>query len=132
MRYLLDTNTCIAYLNGRSESVKNRLLSSEGEDLFLCSVVKAELTYGAMKSQRVETNMAKLHTFFDYFVSLPFGDREAEKYGEIRSVLEGQGKIIGPNDLMIASIASANDMILVTNNTKEFQRVEGLRIEDWL
>jgi len=131
MRYLLDTNICIAYLNGRSDNVRDNFLQYNPSDIFLCSVVKAELIYGAMKSQKKDENLQKLKYFFDRFNSFAFDDNSSIIYGQIRADLEKIGNIIGPNDLMIASIAISNDITLVTNNTKEFSRVKNLKIEDW-
>ena len=131
MRYLLDTNICIAYLNGRSLNVKRNFLQNSPSEIFLCSIVKAELIYGAMKSKKVEQNIEKLEQFFKQFSSLPFDDDSSKIYGKIRANLEKSGNIIGLNDLLIASVALANDMTLVTNNIGEFERVEGLKIVDW-
>jgi tRNA(fMet)-specific endonuclease VapC len=93
--------------------------------------VKAELYYGAYRSSRLESNLELYREFFSEFVSLPFDGRAAEVYGRIRVQLERLGTPIGPNDLHIASITIANNLILVTHNTREFSRVEGLEIEDW-
>lgn len=131
MTYLLDTNTCINYLNGKSEKIRNNLESKQPEEIMVCAVVKAELFYGALKSGRPEENLEKVHKFLDRFVSLPFDDTTAEKYGEIRVDLEKAGTPIGPNDLLIAAIAAVNNSILVTHNTREFRRVRKLKIEDW-
>ena len=131
MTYLLDTNTCINYLNGKSEKIRNKLESKQPEEIMVCAVVKAELFYGALKSGRPEENLEKVHKFLDRFVSLPFDDTTAEKYGEIRVDLEKAGTPIGPNDLLIAAIAAVNNSILVTHNTREFRRVRKLKIEDW-
>jgi tRNA(fMet)-specific endonuclease VapC len=131
MKYLLDTNTCIRFLNGRSESIKRKMKVTEPEDIVLCSVVKAELFYGSLKSRHPEKNLQKQYLFVNRFKSLPFDDDSAEKYGEIRANLEKTGMIIGPNDLLIASITLTHNVILVTNNLKEFSRIEGLKIEDW-
>jgi len=129
--YLLDTNTCIHFLNGSSASIKQQLQNSTPNEIVLCSVVKAELLYGARYSQKVEANLQRLKQFFVPLSSLSFDDRSAEEYAQIRADLTRQGKLIGPNDLMIAAIARAHDAILVTNNTAEFQRVANLRLVDW-
>ena len=129
--FLLDANTCIQYLNGRSDRVRQRFESVSPEDVVLCSVVKAELFYGAMKSARIAENLSRAETFARRFVSLPFDDAAAVAYGEIRARLERQGRIIGPNDLLIAAIALAHGVTLVTHNTDEFSRIEELRLEDW-
>jgi tRNA(fMet)-specific endonuclease VapC len=129
--YLLDTNTCISYLNGRSDSIRRRFEATRPQDIVVCSVVKAELFYGALKSRNPVTNLAKQRRFLERFVSLPFDDLAAEAYGRIRARLEQAGQLIGPNDLLIAAIAVAHQVTLVTHNTREFQRVEGLQIDDW-
>ena len=131
MTYLLDTNTCIRYLNGQSASVLRRLQSLPLTEVAVCSVVKAELYYGAMKSDNPNQTLAKQRMFLDAFASLPFDDLAAELYGRIRADLSRKGTPIGPYDLMIAAIALAHDAILVTHNVREFGRVEGLRFEDW-
>jgi tRNA(fMet)-specific endonuclease VapC len=131
VRYLLDTNVCARYLNGRSPSVRTRIRSTNREDIVVCSVVKGELFYGAMRSNNPEITLARQQQFLNLFVSLPFDDAAALIYGQIRAELTGLGTPIGPNDLQIAAIALANDLILVTHNTGEFSRVNGLQIEDW-
>lgn len=131
MKYLLDTNTCIRHLNRRSESIIRKLASLVPEDIAVCSVVKAELFYGARKSNQPERTLARQQLFLNRFTSLPFDDRAAEIYGSVRAQLEARGTPIGPNDLMIAAIAVANGLILVTNNVREFSRVEGLQLDDW-
>jgi tRNA(fMet)-specific endonuclease VapC len=94
-------------------------------------VVKAELFYGAMNSQNPAKTLALQEIFLNQFVSLPFDDRAAKIFGEIRAHLARLGTPIGPYDLQIAAIALANDVTLVTHNTREFSRVPHLRIEDW-
>lgn len=131
MIYLLDANTCIGFLNGTSERIRHHMETVAARDIALCSVVKAEMIYGAFKSAWPERNLIRQRHFFRRFVSLPFDDSAADAYGEIRAHLEKVGKLIGPNDLMIAAIARANGLTLVTHNTREFQRVEGLRLTDW-
>lgn len=131
MSYLLDTNACIKYLSERDSLVKSKLSSSSPEDIALCAVTKAELLYGAYKSSRRESNLQLLERFFERFKSFPFDDRAAEEYGHIRAALAVAGTPIGPNDLLIAAIAVANKVTLVTHNTNEFNRVKGLQIEDW-
>jgi tRNA(fMet)-specific endonuclease VapC len=101
------------------------------QDLSLCSAVKAELLYGAAKSNLAERTLARLKIFFDVFTSLPFDDRAAAAYGNIRAELEKHGTPIGPNVLMIAAIALANRLTLVTHNQREFGRVATLKLEDW-
>lgn len=129
--YLLDTNVCIRLLNEAHPSVQQHFRSLAPADIALCSVVKAELLFGARRSARVEENLQRLKRFFAPLNSLPFDDLCAEHYALIRADLLSQGKPIGPNDLLIAAIARAYDAVLVTHNTGEFGRVIGLRMEDW-
>ena len=129
--FLLDTNVCIHLLNERHPAIERHFRACSPTDIRLCSIVKAELLYGARHSQRVETNLQRLQLFFAPLESLPFDDRSAEEYGLIRSSLAQRGNPIGPNDLMIAAIARAHDQILVTHNTQEFGRIPGLRLADW-
>jgi tRNA(fMet)-specific endonuclease VapC len=129
--YLLDTNTCIQYLTRRNSPIVAKLSSLRHQDVVLCDIVKAELYYGAYKGTRLESNFALYRQFFREFTSLPFDGSAAEVYGRIRVYLEARGNPIGPNDLQIAAIALANNLILVTHNTREFNRVPELRTEDW-
>jgi tRNA(fMet)-specific endonuclease VapC len=131
MIYLLDTNVCIHLLNKRHDVILQHLRQHAPTDIALCSVVKAELLYGARRSQRAEANLQLLKTFFAPLQSLPFDDDCAEHYGQIHADLLTLGKPIGPNDTLIAAIARAHDATLITHNTDEFSRVAGLRIADW-
>lgn len=128
--YLLDTNVCIGLLKG-IEPLAARLRQAAPREVVLCSVVLAELYWGARKSLRVDSNLAVLRRFTGSFKSLPFDDRAAEEYGLIRAGLERAGTPIGPNDLLIASIARSHDCVLATMNEREFLRVSGLRVEVW-
>ena len=129
--YLLDTNVCIHLLNNRHSQIEKHFRASSPSEIALCSIVKAELLFAARHSKKVEANLQLLTHFFAPLRSLPFDDRCAQEYGLIRADLSSQGKIIGPNDLLIAAIARAYDAVLVTLNTEEFTRVTGLRLEDW-
>ncbi len=129
--YLLDTNACIAVLNGSSPPLVARLQQHNPVNILLCSVVKAELVYGAYRSSRAADNLRLLDRFFEPFTSLPFDDDCCNVYGRIRSDLARLGTPIGPNDLLIAATAVANDVTLVTANSREFGRVAGLAVENW-
>jgi tRNA(fMet)-specific endonuclease VapC len=129
--FLLDTNLCIQLLNNHSAQIQDHFLQHSPEEIVLCSIVKAELLYGARHSQQVEANLQLLKRFFRPLQSLPFDDRCAEEAGQIRADLASQGSPIGPNDLLIAATARAYDAVLVTQNTKEFSRVTNLRLIDW-
>ena len=129
-RYLLDTNACIALMKENAGLVA-RVRHAGMESLMLCAPVKAELWFGACKSQRVAENQHRLRQFFNDLPSLPFDDAAAERCGEIRATLATQGKPIGPYDLQIAAIALSSNLIVVTRNLDEFSRVSGLAIENW-
>ena len=131
MKYALDANTCINFLNGRNPSLRARLLGEPAANIVICCVVKAELFFGSYNSRTPERNLAEQRQFFSRFNSAPFDDAAAEIYGEIRSHLKRVGTPIGPNDLLIASIALANNLTLVTHNSAEFGRVPHLSMEDW-
>jgi tRNA(fMet)-specific endonuclease VapC len=131
MKYLLDTNVCIVYIKGRNLSLKRRFDTLPIEEIAVCSVVKAELFYGAVKSANPERNFALQQAFLDQFVSLSFDDLAATTFGTVRAQLETRGTPIGAYDLQIAAIALANNLTLVTHNRREFERVEGLQLEDW-
>ena len=131
MSYLLDTNICIAFLNEREARLKKKLERTSPERLKLCSVVKAELLYGARHSARVDANLERMARFFAAFESVPFDDDAASHYSLLRTQLQRAGTPIGGNDMMIASIALASDFTLVTRNQDEFLRVAGLRVEAW-
>jgi len=131
VRVLLDTNVCIRVLNGSSQPVVARLRELDPGDVVMSAVVRAELVYGARKSRHVAANLRLVDAFCEPFVCLPFDDRAADVYGDIRADLERLGQPIGPNDLLIASTALAHSLTLVTHNLSEFARVPGLGIEDW-
>lgn len=128
--YLLDTNAWIAYLNPGQSPVVDRMRQYPANDLFLCSIVRAELFYGAYKSPRSAANLRLLNAVFSMFPTLAFEDQAADHYGQIRAHLESIGKPIGPNDAMIAAIA--NNLTLVTHDVREFSIVPAHVIEDWV
>jgi tRNA(fMet)-specific endonuclease VapC len=131
MKFLLDTNTCIRYLNGRSLAVFQRLNNTPEADICVCSVVKFELRYGALRSKHMEKTLAQQEEFLSRWKSLPFDDAAHIYSAKIRADLARVGTPIGPYDLLIAAIALANNLVVITHNTDEFGRVVGLRIEDW-
>jgi len=131
VKYLLDTNACIAFLNLRPAGVAERVRRLLPADLVLCSIVKSELVFGAHKSAKAAENLARLEVFFRPIKSLPFDDHAAAIAGELRAQLERSGTPIGPNDLLIGAIALAHGLTLVTANTRELAHIPGLRLEDW-
>lgn len=131
MAWLLDTNACIRYLNGRSPKLLSRFNATNPADIFVTSVVKAELYFGAALATDPAQTRAVQQQFLNRFRSLPFDDAAADAYAVIRADLSRRGCMIGPNDLLIAAISLAHAMTLVTHNVAEFGRVPGLVIEDW-
>ena len=129
--YLLDTNACIHILNDTSPAVVGRFTGESPASIRICSVVKAELLYGARKSDRVARVLTSLDLFFRPIISLPFDDECAHEYGRVRADLARAGTPIGGNDLMIAAIARRHSATVVTHNVAEFTRVVGLAVEDW-
>lgn len=133
MRYLLDSNTCIGWLKQNQPKLLSRIEQEQPSNLFLCSIVVGELLYGVERSavEYQPSNRRRVDLLRQELESLPFDDAAAEVYGRIRSFLTSKGTPIGPNDLLIASIAITNDLVLVTHNTAEFARIPGLSVEDW-
>jgi len=130
--YLLDTNICIYIIKKKPVDVLKTLKTKSKKDIYISSITIAELEYGIAKSHFPEKNKIALIEFLSIFNILPFDDNDAVDFGEIKKELEKKGKIIGPMDLLLAAQAKSKKLILVTNNTKEFERVEGLKIENWL
>ncbi len=131
MRYLLDTNTCIRYLNGRAPAIRQKMLTVDDTDIAISAITKGEMFAGSARSQIPQRSRARQDEFFVRFVSLPFDDAAASEFGRIRAALEAAGTPIGPYDMQIAAIALAHNLIVVTHNVREFGRIEGLQIEDW-
>lgn len=131
MTYLLDTNACIRYISGRSLRLRERIRDTPDTEMVVSSITKGEMFYGSVKSQTPKISRAIQDDFLRLFESMPFDDAAAEEYADIRVFLEMRGTPIGPHDMLIAAIARAKGLIVVTHNTKEFNRVPGLTIEDW-
>jgi tRNA(fMet)-specific endonuclease VapC len=129
--YFLDTNTCIYFLNGKYIFIKEKILSLPPNEIKIPSIVKAELLLGAYKSNRKKETIEKVDKFLEPFEVIPFMDLMTYTYAEIRNDVEKKGEVIGPNDMLIASIVKFHDGILVTNNVKEFQRIKGLKLDNW-
>ena len=134
MDYLLDTNACIALINGTPELVRKRLqkIIEGGFQVFTSSIVLFELSYGAAKSKRAQVNTERVEVFLSGPVGvLAFDEEDARRAGLIRAGLESSGKPIGAYDLLIAGQAVARRLTLVTANVREFSRVKELLWEDW-
>jgi len=130
LRYMLDTNICIHVLKRQPPALRDTF-NAHAQDLCLSSVTLAELLYGAEKSAKPAANIAIVEAFAARLAILPFGEKAAAHYGQIRADLERRGTPIGPYDLMIAGHARSEGLVVVTPNTREFERVDGLRVEDW-
>jgi len=131
MLYMLDTNICSFIIRNKPIFLKDKLETIEkNHTIVLSSVVVSELLYGAKKKNSQKLTKI-INLFIDNFVIFDFDKKAAQEYANIRTELENKGEIIGSNDLLIASHAKSLDAILVTNNTKEFQRIKSLQIEDW-
>lgn len=130
LKYLLDTNTCIFTIKNKPTHVRERFNLNTSR-LCISSVTLMELIYGAEKSQAPERNLAVIEGFIARLDVLNYDAAAAAHSGQIRAELSRQGLPIGPFDLMIAGHARSQGLIVVTNNTREFARVDGLRIEDW-
>lgn len=128
---MLDTNICIHVIKNRPETVIRNFLKHEPSELCISSITYAELMHGVEKSQDAERNRVAITLFLSPLSVLEFDNYAAEEYGKVRTELERKGTPIGPMDTLIAAHARAEKMILVTNNTREFNRVEGLNVENW-
>lgn len=129
MQYLLDANAVIALLNDTTSPIARRVRRYAPRDFGVSAVVIHELYYGAFKSQRVEQNVARVDAL--QFSVLEFDEEDARQAGQIRAHLASKGTPIGPYDVLIAGQAKARELTLVTHNTTEFERVPGLKVEDW-
>lgn len=129
--FLLDSCVCIDFLRGNLKKGYDLMCKSDPRLFKIPSVVQAELLLGAAKSNNPDTNRFFVEQFLLPFDILPFDSRCAREYVSIRSYLEKEGKKIGLNNLMIASIARAHNAVLVTHNMREFKRVPGIELEDW-
>lgn len=131
LKYLLDTNICIYVINRRPPALRS-IFNEQIGHMAISSVTLSELVYGAEKSAKVNQNLAVVESFAARLEVLPYGKEAAWHFGQIRSELERGGKTIGAYDLMIAAHARAEGLMLVTNNLREFKRVQGLRLENWV
>jgi tRNA(fMet)-specific endonuclease VapC len=131
MRYLLDTNAVIGILRGRSRSLLARYVTVPRVRICTCSPVRAELLYGSLRSAKPAENRAKQEEFLEGLVSFDFDNRAAEEYARARTHVDASRTQIGAMDYLIAAIAIANDLTVVTHNVREFSRVPDLLYDDW-
>ncbi len=131
LKFMLDTNIIIYVMKNRPKQFKDRFTLHNGR-MCISSVTLGELVFGAEHSQQTDRNLAEIEEMTARIEVLPFEDKAAYHFGRIRSDLYRMGRPIGPYDMMIAGHARASAMILVTNNVKEFERVPGLQVENWV
>jgi tRNA(fMet)-specific endonuclease VapC len=131
LKYLLDTNIVIYTMKNRPQRVKRRFQQHHGQ-MGISTVTIGELAFGAEHSQQAERNLADLEALAARLEVLPFDNQAAYHFGQIRAALYRTGQPIGPYDMMIAGQARAAGLKLVTNNVKEFERVPGLLLENWI
>jgi tRNA(fMet)-specific endonuclease VapC len=130
LAYLLDTDICIHVLKNRSRTLAERFKINDGR-MAVSDVTLFELAYGAESYDDPQQRLAIIESLMARLELLPFDSRAALQAGEIRARLEREGRMIGAYDVMIAGIARSQGLVLVTNNLREFERVDGLRVERW-
>ena len=129
--YFLDTNICISCLRGKNDNLLRKLETYSFDDIKIPIITACELIYGVHKSKFKENNLHQTNILLTKFEIIPFDLPAIDIYGRMRASLESKGQIIGYNDMLIAASALSRKAVLVTNNTKEFSRIDGLIIEDW-
>ena len=132
MKYMLDTNIIAYAKNKRPASVLERLTAQQPSDVCISAITMAELEFGIFRSSKFAQNRLALLAFLSGIQILPFDSDAAYEYGVIRHSLTKSGALIGANDMLIAAHAKSRNLILVTNNAREFERVEGLTVENWI
>ena len=132
MKYMLDTNTCIYLMNNKDIKLTKKFHNKDPKELCISNITYSELMYGVEKSEKREFNFTRLLLFLSDINILNYDFNASEEYGIIRVELERKGSTIGPNDMLIAAHAKSQNMILVTNNIKEFNRINDLKVENWL
>ena len=132
MLYFIDTNVCISCIRGsrKTEALGYKFILHEN-DIRVPIIVIAELMHGAYKSKITEQTLKETEDFLSDLDIVPFDYDAAVAYGKIKASLERKGQVIGPNDMLIAAIALSRNATLVTNNTREFSRIDGLKLDDW-
>jgi len=131
MKYLVDTNILIYLMNSKSVKLQNKFTKKNIEQFCVSSITVAELIYGAKKSKNIDKNIEAAIKVLSPLTILDFTGLDAFEYGDIRADLELKGKIIGGNDLLIAAQARRQNLIVLTANVKEYERVQGLKLENW-
>lgn len=131
MTYMLDTDMCIYIINTEKDNLKDKL-NQHSDKLVISTITLAELIFGVENSERRDANFSEVLDFIGNLSVISFDDKAALEYGKVRALLQKAGTPIGPNDSLIAAHALSTEATLVTNNVKEFSRVESLSVENWL
>lgn len=131
MKYMLDTNICIFIIKHQPENVIQKFMAHDPDDICISAITYAELAHGVEKSLAKEKNRTALTVLLSEIQIVPFDDLAAQVYGMVKADLQKKGTPIGPLDTLIAAHAKALNLTLVTNNTKEFAKVDGLVLDDW-
>lgn len=132
MKYLIDTNICIYIMNHSPPEVIQKFKDVKVGEIGISTISVSELSYGVAKSKSQQQNEKRLEEFLVPFEILPYDEKASKYYGLIRSQLEAQGNVIGPLDMLIAAHALSENLVLVTNNEKEFNRIETLKVDNWV
>lgn len=132
MKFLIDTNICIYIMNNHPAEVVQKFRDVGVGNIYISSITVSELQYGVHKSKHIKENTRRVEEFLTPFEILFYGENESKYYGKIRNQLEKQGNIIGPLDLLIAAHALSNELTLITNNEKEFIRIQSLKVQNWV
>lgn len=131
MKYMLDTDTCIYLINKRSSALLEKITSKPADQFALSTITTSELLFGVAKSSQKNSNLKALNHFFQSFSILAYDQQAARVYADIRTDLETKGRPIGAMDMLIAAHAKSRNLILISNNQREFGRIKGLKTENW-
>lgn len=130
MKYLLDTDICIYWLKGRT-AVRDKINEVGQTEIAICVITASELYFGAYNSSKIEKNLITVETFIRSISVIPLSNNTLRKFGQLKAQLRQAGMPVADFDLLIASVALTEDFILVTNNTRHYQRIVGLKLDNW-
>ena len=130
MKYLLDTDICIYWLKGRI-TVRDKINEVGQTEIAICVITVSELYFGAYNSSKIENNLRTAENFIGSIPVIPLSNDSLKKFGQLKTQLRQAGTPVADFDLLIASVALTEDLILVTNNTRHYQRIEGLKLDNW-
>lgn len=130
MKYLLDTDICIYWLKGRNQ-VREKINQLDRSEIAICSITVSELYFGAYNSSKIEKNLITAETFIQSLPVILLSNETLKKFGQLKAKLRQAGTPLADFDLLIASVAITEDLILVTNNLRHYQRIVGLKLENW-